>query len=137
MQKQRIHTADAPAAVGPYSQAIRVGDFLFTAGQVALDPASGALVGSDVAIQTEQVMRNLKAVLAVAGTDFSQVVKTTVFLQSMGDFAAMNEVYARHFPEPFPARSTVEVGALPKGGLVEIECIALIPIRGGRVGDTY
>ena len=137
MQKQRIHTADAPAAVGPYSQAIRVGGFLFTAGQVALDPASGSLVGSDVAAQTEQVMRNLKAVLAVAGTDFSQVVKTTVFLQSMADFAAMNEVYVRHFPEPFPARSTVEVGALPKGGLVEIECIALIPIRGGRGGDTY
>ena len=126
MEKNRIHTNDAPAAVGPYSQAIAIGDFVFTAGQVALDPAGGELVGADVAAQTEQVIRNLRAVLAAAGSDLAHVVKTTVFLQSMGDFAAMNAVYARHFPEPFPARSTVEVGALPKGGLVEIECIALI-----------
>ena len=126
MEKQRIHTDGAPAAVGPYSQAIRVGNLLFTAGQVALDPAGGELVGDDVAAQTEQVLRNLRAVLAAAGADLGQVVKTTVFLQSMGDFAAMNAVYARHFPEPFPARSTVEVGALPKGGLVEIECVALL-----------
>ncbi len=126
MDKQRIHTDGAPAAVGPYSQAIRAGNLLFTAGQVALDPASGELVGDDVAAQTEQVLRNLRAVLAAAGADLGQVVKTTVFLQSMGDFAAMNAVYARHFPEPFPARSTVEVGALPKGGLVEIECVAAI-----------
>ncbi len=126
MNKQRIHTNDAPAAVGPYSQAIRVGNMLFTAGQVALDPTAGELVGSDVATQTEQVMRNLRAVLAAAGADFAQVIKTTVFLQSMSDFAAMNAVYARHFPEPFPARSTVEVGALPKGGLVEIECVAIL-----------
>ena len=85
MDKQRIHTNDAPAAVGPYSQAIRVGDFVFTAGQVALDPAGGELVGDDVAAQTEQVIRNLRAVLAAAGTDLAHVVKTTVFLQSMGD----------------------------------------------------
>lgn len=124
MEKNRVHTNDAPAAVGPYSQAIRIGDFVFTAGQVALDPAGGEMVGSDVATQTEQVMSNLRAVLVAAGSDLSHVIKTTVFLQSMGDFAAMNAVYARHFPEPFPARSTVEVGALPKGGLVEIECIA-------------
>ena len=127
MEKQRIHSSDAPAAVGPYSQAVRVGEFVFTAGQVALDPVSGELVGDDVATQTEQVMHNLRAVLAAAGTDLAHVVKTTVFLKSMGDFAAMNAVYARHFPEPFPARSTVEVGALPKGGLVEIECVSLIP----------
>ena len=127
MEKQRIHSNDAPAAVGPYSQAVRVGEFVFTAGQVALDPIGGELVGDDVATQTEQVVRNLRAVLAAAGTDLAHVVKTTVFLKSMGDFAAMNAVYARHFPEPFPARSTVEVGALPKGGLVEIECVALIP----------
>ena len=126
MDKQRIHTNDAPAAIGPYSQAIRTGNRLFTAGQVALDPATGELVGTDVAAQTEQVLRNLRAVLAAAGTDFAHVIKTTVFLQSMSDFAAMNAVYARHFPEPFPARSTVEVGALPKGGLVEIECVALL-----------
>jgi 2-iminobutanoate/2-iminopropanoate deaminase len=124
MEKNRVHTNDAPAAVGPYSQAIRIGDFVFTAGQVALDPTSGEIVGNDVAAQTEQVMSNLRAVLVAAGSDLSHVIKTTVFLQSMGDFAAMNAVYARHFPEPFPARSTVEVGALPKGGLVEIECIA-------------
>lgn len=137
MKKHRIHSADAPAAVGPYSQAIRVGDFLFTAGQVALDAAGGELVGADVASQTEQVMRNLRAVLAAAGTDLAHVVKTTVFLQSMSDFAAMNAVYARHFPEPYPARSTVEVGALPKGGLVEIECIAFVPPSGGRDSDAY
>lgn len=126
MNKERIHTDHAPAAVGPYSQAVRVGDFVFTAGQVALDPASGELVGSDVAAQTEQVICNLRAVLAAAGSGLERVIKTTVFLQSMGDFAAMNAVYARHFPQPFPARSTVEVGGLPKGGLVEIECIALV-----------
>lgn len=130
MDKQRIHTHDAPAAVGPYSQAIRVGDHVFTAGQVALDPTSGELVGHDVATQTEQVLSNLRAVLAAAGAGLEHVIKTTVFLQSMGDFAAMNAVYAQHFPEPFPARSTVEVGALPKGGLVEIECIALAPPAG-------
>jgi 2-iminobutanoate/2-iminopropanoate deaminase len=130
MGKNRIHTDSAPAAVGPYSQAIRVGDLVFTAGQVALDAAGGELVGSDVATQTEQVISNLRAVLAAAGTGLEQVVKTTVFLQRMSDFAAMNAVYARHFPEPFPARSTVEVGALPKGGLVEIECVALIREEG-------
>ncbi len=128
MNKERIHSDNAPAAVGPYSQAIRVGDFIYTAGQVPLNPTSGEMVGgSDVAAQTEQVMANLKAVLAAAGAGFENVVKTTVFLQSMGDFAAMNAVYARHFPEPFPARSTVEVGALPKGALVEIECVAVAP----------
>ena len=126
MEKNRIHTNEAPAAVGPYSQAIAIGDLVFTAGQVALDPAGGELVGTDVAAQTEQVISNLRAVLAAAGSDLAHVVKTTVFLKSMGDFAAMNAVYARHFPEPFPARSTVEVGALPKGGLVEIECVALL-----------
>jgi 2-iminobutanoate/2-iminopropanoate deaminase len=137
MEKIRIHTEDAPAAVGPYSQAIRVGDFIFTAGQVALDPATGEITGHDVSGQTEQVLANLQAVLGAAGSGLEHVVKTTVFLQSMGDFAAMNAVYARYFPEPFPSRSTVEVGALPKGGLVEIECIALIPLKGGRSGDAY
>jgi len=127
MEKQRIHTNNAPAAVGPYSQAIRIGDHIFTAGQVALDPTTGELIGNDVATQTEQVMSNLRAVLAAAGSSLEHVVKTTVFLRSMGDFAAMNAVYAHHFPEPFPARSTVEVGALPKGGLVEIECVAFAP----------
>jgi 2-iminobutanoate/2-iminopropanoate deaminase len=125
MEKKRVHSEDAPAAVGPYSQAIRAGNLIFTAGQVALDSASGELVGSDVATQTEQVITNLKAVLTAAGSGLDQVLKTTVFLQSMSDFASMNAVYGRHFPEPYPARSTVEVGALPKGALVEIEVIAL------------
>lgn len=125
MEKQPIHTENAPAAVGPYSQAIRAGDFIFTAGQTALDPASGALVGGDVAAQTEQVLRNLMAVLAAAGSGFDRVIKTNVYLLTMDDFAAMNAVYARHFPQPFPARTTVAVAALPKGGLVEIECVAL------------
>lgn len=127
MEKKRIQTENAPVAVGPYSQAIRAGNLIFTAGQVALDPASGELAGRDVAEQTEQVVKNLKAVLAAAGSGFDQVLKTTVFLQNMADFAAMNAVYGRHFPEPFPARSTVEVGALPKGALVEIEVIAFAP----------
>jgi len=125
MEKQPIHTENAPAAVGPYSQAIRAGDLIFTAGQTALDPASGALVGDDVAAQTEQVLRNLAAVLAAAGSGFDRVIKTNVYLVTMDDFAAMNAVYARHFPQPFPARTTVAVAALPKGGLVEIECVAL------------
>lgn len=137
MEKKRIHTNDAPAAVGPYSQAIRAGDYIFTAGQVALDPVDGTIVGQDVSEQTEQVLRNLKAVLAAAGSDLEHVVKTTVFLQSMNDFTAMNAVYARHFPEPFPSRSTVEVSALPKSALVEIECIAVVPLKGGRSGDSY
>jgi 2-iminobutanoate/2-iminopropanoate deaminase len=129
MNKTRVHSENAPAAVGPYSQAIRVGDFIFTAGQTALHPTTGELVGSDVAAQTEQTISNLKAVLAAGGAGLEHVIKTTVFLQSMGDFAAMNAVYASHFPEPFPARTTVEVSAVPKGGLVEIECIALVAER--------
>jgi 2-iminobutanoate/2-iminopropanoate deaminase len=124
--KTRISTPDAPAAIGPYSQAVRVGDFLYTSGQVALDPATGALVGRDITEQTTRVMENLKAVLAAAGVDFAQVVKTTVFLKDMKDFAAMNEIYAKYLaPEGVvpPARSTVQVAALPKDALVEIECI--------------
>lgn len=126
MEKQRIHTDQVPPAIGPYSQAILVGDFVFTAGQTALSPA-GEMVGDDVATQTEQVLNNLRAVLEAAGTDMAHVVKTLVFLQTMDDFAAMNAVYARHFSEPFPARSTVAAAALPKGGLVEIECVAVMP----------
>jgi 2-iminobutanoate/2-iminopropanoate deaminase len=126
MDKTRIHTAGAPAAVGPYSQAIRVGDFVFTAGQVGLVPATGELVADDITAQTEQVIHNLKAVLAEAGTDLGHAVKTTVFLTTMDHFAAMNAVYARHFPEPFPSRTTVAVAGLPKNALVEIEVVALI-----------
>ena len=123
----KVTTAEAPAAIGPYSQAIRVGEWVFTSGQVALDPETGTLVTGGVAEQTTRVLENLKAVLAAAGLSFANVVKTTVFLKNMGDFAAMNEVYARHLsPEgaTAPARSTVEVARLPKDALVEIELIA-------------
>ena len=125
--KTAISTADAPAAIGPYSQAIRVGDTLYTSGQVGLDPASGVLVDGGIEAQTTRVLDNLKAVLAEAGLDLTQVVKTTVFLKSMSDFAAMNAIYARYLaPDGVvaPARSTVAVAALPKDALVEIELIA-------------
>ena len=125
MPHKVIHSAQAPAAVGPYSQAIGLGNLVFTAGQVALDPTTGVLQGGDdVAAQTEQVFRNLQAVLQAAGSDLSKVVKSTVFLTTMDHFAAMNEVYARHFPSQPPARSTVAVCALPKAALVEIEVVA-------------
>ncbi len=114
----------APAAVGPYSHAVRVGGLLFCSGQVALDPEAGTLVGDDVAAQTEQVFRNIRAVLAAAGADLSDVVKTTVFLDTMDDFQAMNAVYAEAFGDHRPARSAVAVDRLPVGALVEIEVIA-------------
>ncbi len=126
MDKHRIHTDNAPAAIGPYSQGIRVGDFVFTAGQMGYTP-EGEPAGEDITSQTEQVFSNLRAILEAAGTDMAHVVKTTVFLQSMGDFAAMNAVYARQFVEPFPARTTVEAAALPRNVLVEIECVATMP----------
>ena len=125
--KTAISTKDAPAAIGPYSQAVRVGDTLFTSGQVALDPHTGNLVPGSIVEQTTRVLENLKAVLSAAGIDMVHVVKTTVFLKDMKDFASMNEIYARYFaPEGVipPARSTVQVAALPKDALVEIECIA-------------
>ena len=114
----------APAAVGPYSHAVRVGGLLFCSGQVALSPTEGALVGDDVAAQTEQVFRNIRAVLATAGVGLGDVVKTTVYLDTMDDFKAMNAVYAEAFGDHRPARSTVAVDALPVGALVEIEVIA-------------
>ena len=125
--KTIIHTDDAPKAVGPYSQAVRTGNLLFTAGQVAIDPAIGKLIEGDVAAQAEQVMRNLQAVLAAAGTGFEHVVKTTVFLVDMADFAALNGVYGRYFPQNPPARSTFAVRGLPLGAKVEIEMVAEIP----------
>ncbi len=121
-----VHTDDAPRAIGPYSQAVVSGGFVFTAGQIGLDPESMEVVPGDVAHQTEQVMKNLAAILKAAGSDLSRVVKTTVFLAHMKDFAAMNEVYAKHFGEHRPARSTVAVKALPRNTLVEIEAIARI-----------
>lgn len=123
--RQQVETGGAPAAIGPYSQAIRVGELVFAAGQVGLDPASGELVQGGVAEQTERALRNVTAVLDAAGASLERVVKTTVFLADMDDFAAMNEVYARHFSAPFPARSTVAVKTLPKGALVEVEAIAV------------
>jgi 2-iminobutanoate/2-iminopropanoate deaminase len=122
---ERIETDRAPAALGPYSQAIAAGEFVYTAGQIPLDPATMEIVGADVAEQTEQVLTKLAAVLAAGGSGLDRVVKTTVFLADMGDFAAMNEVYARHFGDHRPARSAVEAAALPKGALVEIEAVAV------------
>jgi 2-iminobutanoate/2-iminopropanoate deaminase len=122
--KKPIATETAPKAVGPYSQAIAFGNLLFCAGQIPLDPQTGELVGGDVVAQTERVCENIKAVLAANGMSVADVVKTTVFLLTMDDFAAMNTVYAKHFPEPFPARSTIAVAGLPRGARVEIEVTA-------------
>ncbi|HSJ06604.1 MAG TPA: RidA family protein [Longimicrobiales bacterium] len=122
-----VHTDGAPAAIGPYSQGMVANGFIYTAGQIPLDPATMELVGEgDAASQTEQVMRNLDAILTAAGSSLSSVVKTTVFLADMNDFAAMNEVYGRHFGEHRPARSTVEVSRLPKDVRVEIDAVALV-----------
>ena len=120
---QSIHTDQAPAAIGPYSQAQRVRGFVFVSGQIPVDPASGA-IPAGVEAQAEQVFRNLAAILRAAGTDISRTVKTTLFIQNMADFAAVNAIYARHFSEPYPARSCVEVAKLPKDVLLECEAIA-------------
>jgi len=125
--KTAISTTAAPEAIGPYSQAVRVGDMLFTSGQIPIDPATGNLVHGDITAQTTQVLENLKAVLGAAGIDMVHVVKTTVFMKDLKDFATMNAVYAKYFaPEGIvpPARSTVQVAALPKDALIEIECVA-------------
>ena len=122
--KQVIHTDSAPAAIGPYSQAIQIGDLLFVSGQVPIDPSTGAIVEGDIKAQAQQSLNNLKAILNAAGTNMGAVVKTTVFLADMNDFTAMNEVYAQFFQEPFPARSAVQVARLPKDATVEIEAIA-------------
>ncbi|MEO8971958.1 MAG: RidA family protein [Ktedonobacteraceae bacterium] len=126
MERTQIRTTEAPAAIGPYSQAIRCGQFVYASGQIALDPASGELVGDDVQAQTQRVLQNVQALLASAGTSLASVVKTTVFLTSMSDFQAMNAVYATYFSGVAPARSTVAVAELPRKALVEIECIALV-----------
>jgi 2-iminobutanoate/2-iminopropanoate deaminase len=127
MNKKIIQTDKAPKAIGPYSQAVRTDAFVYTAGQIGLDPATMELVPGGVEEQTRQVLTNLSHVLEAAGTDLSHVVKTLVFLQDMNDFPKMNTVYAEFFGENPPARSTVAVAGLPKGGLVEIEAVALIP----------
>jgi 2-iminobutanoate/2-iminopropanoate deaminase len=127
MSKQRIHSDAAPKAIGPYSQAIAHGRVVYCSGQLGLDPATGELVAGGIEAQTHRALANIKAVLAAAGSDLGRVVKTTVFLRNMGDFAAMNGVYASYFADPPPARSTVEVARLPKDALVEIEVIAIAP----------
>ena len=126
MTRDVVHTSAAPAAIGPYSQAIRAGRFLFLSGQVGAEPSDGVLA-EGVAAQADRALRNISAVLAEAGSGLEHVVKTTIFLTDIGDFSAVNEVYAGYLSPPFPARSTVAVAALPKNALVEIEMLALLP----------
>lgn len=126
MEKIVVSTKKAPAAIGPYSQAIKFGKFVFASGQIPLNPETGELVDSDVKSAAKQSLENLKAVLEAAGTDLDNVVKTTVFLKDMNDFAAVNDVYAQYFVEKMPARSAIQIGKLPKDSLVEIEAIAVI-----------
>jgi 2-iminobutanoate/2-iminopropanoate deaminase len=123
--KQPISTPSAPAAIGPYSQAIRVGGSVFLSGQIPLDPATGQLVAGDIAAQTKRVMENLQAVLAAAGCSFADVTRTTVYLVDLANFAAVNEAYGKYFEAPYPARATVQVAALPRGAQVEIDAIAV------------
>lgn len=120
----KIETADAPAAIGPYSQGVRAGEYAFFSGQIPLDPATGEVVGGGIAAQTERVMASMAAVLGAAGLGFDQVVKTTIYLTDLNDFAVVNGIYGRHFSGTFPARATVQVAALPKGVGVEIEWVA-------------
>ena len=124
--REAVSASDAAKPIGPYSPAIRAGNFLFISGQVGFDPVTGALIDGDVSVQTDQVMRNISALLKAAGTDFAHVVRTTVFLADMGEFARMNEVYARYVVDPPPARSTVQVARLPRDARVEIDVIAMI-----------
>jgi 2-iminobutanoate/2-iminopropanoate deaminase len=124
--KEVVHTDRGPKPIGPYSQAVKAGGFIYLSGQVALDPKTGELTGSEIRQQTERALENVKGVLEAAGTNLHHVVKTTVFLKDMNDFAAMNEVYARYFTAAPPARSTVQVSRLPKDALLEIEVIAAL-----------
>ena len=125
MSNIAIHTDKAPAAIGPYSQAIQAGNTIYVSGQLPIDPATGAFAGEDITAQTRQSLTNIKAILAEAGADMSNVVKTTVLLANMADFAAMNAVYAEFFTAPFPARAAFQAAALRKNALVEIECVAV------------
>ena len=124
METKRIQATHAPAAIGPYAQGVQTGGFVFTSGQIPIDPGTGAIAEGGIAQQTAQALENLKNVLRAAGLGFGDVVKTTVFLQDMGDFAAMNDVYAQYFVQPYPARSCVQVARLPKDALIEIEAVA-------------
>ena len=125
MKREAVHTDRAPKAIGPYEQAIKVDGFVFTAGQIPIDPKTGNIVDGGITAQTRRVLENLKGVLEAAGTSLDKVVKATVFLKSMGDFSAMNEVYAQYLGNSKPARSTVAVAELPRGALVEIDLVAL------------
>ena len=124
--KNIVSTDHAPKAIGPYSQAVVSNGFAFLSGQIPLDPATGHLIGGDIALQTERVLENLKAVLESCGSSLAEVVKTTVYLKDIGEFPAMNEIYARYFPNDPPARATVEVARLPRDVRVEIDCVALV-----------
>lgn len=126
MSRKTIRTDHAPAAVGPYSQAVVLDGWVYTAGQVALNPETGKLVGADAAMQADRVLQNIEAILKASASGLDRVVRTTVYLVDMGDFAAVNEIYARYFSEPYPARACVEVSGLPLGALVEIDAIARV-----------
>lgn len=130
MSKTVIHTADAPAAIGPYSQAIAANGMLYISGQIPLDPVSGQLLDGDTAAQARLVLANLEAILTAGGCTFADVVRSTIFLIDLNDFAAVNAAYAEKFTAPFPARVTIQVAALPRGSKVEIDAIALIPAKG-------
>lgn len=136
--KKIIATTSAPAAVGPYSQAVRIGSFIFCSGQIPLDPATQQIVAGDITVQTKRVMANIAAVLRAEGLGFDNVVKTTIFLTNLGDFQTVNEIYGSYFKSEPPARSTVQVSGLPKGAGVEIEVIAAAnPESGGKTVDTW
>lgn len=132
--KKAIATKKAPAAIGPYSQAIQAGQVFFCAGQIHIDPNTGALVTGDISKMTKRVMDNLKAVLEEAGAGMEHVVKTTVYMTDLADFPKMNETYATYFKEPYPARATVQVAALPKGARIEIEAMAVVPVEYNHCG---
>ena len=134
--KKIISTSEAPAAVGPYSQAVRVGSTIYCAGQIPLDPKSGQIVSGDISAQTRRVLDNVAAILKAEGLTFDNIVKTTIFLTNLGDFQTVNEVYGSYFRNQPPARSTVQVSALPKGANVEIEVIAVTGNGEGTVADT-
>jgi len=135
--KKTVSTNEAPAAIGPYSQAVRSGRFLFCSGQIPLDPKSGEIVSGDIAAQTRRVLDNIAAVLRAEGLTFDNVVKTTVFLTDLGDFQTVNEIYGSYFKEEPPARSTVQISALPKGAKLEIEVIAAADERGSTEQTAY
>ncbi len=125
-RKQAVITSQAPAAIGPYTQAVRAGGWLFISGQIPIDPGTGEMIAGDITAQTTRVLENLRAILKAAELGMDSVVRTTVYLADLGEFSKMNEIYRRFFPDPFPARSTVEVSALPRGARLEIDAVAIV-----------